>query len=614
MPDLSDRVAELPTTPGVYLFKDARGKVIYVGKAINLRARVRQYTSLSDSRRMVPFLVDAAHDVEVVVTDTEKEALLLENTLIKKHRPRYNTKLRDDSNFLHLRIHPKHRWPRYTLTRSIQNDGARYFGPYASASRARQTMAFLHRAFPLRTCTDAVLKSRTRPCLLHQMGRCVAPCVEGHTTREAYQELIEGSMELLAGKRKQALARLRARMAAQAEAEDYEAAAKTRDLVYSIESSVERQTVIDTKLADRDVWGVHREGSQGAIAILPMREGMMGEPRASLATFVGTTAELLSTLLVGAYPEGSLVPPEVLVPELPDDHAAIEELLAERRGAKVRVAVPLRGTKARQLELATENARVRFLQHTDEDLRHRQAMLDLAKALELPEPPHRMECFDNSHLQGTNPVAAMAVFLDGKPARAEYRRYKIKSAQGNDDYAMMREVLSRRVARGLKEGNLPDLLVVDGGKGQLAMAIAVLQDLGLHDQAVCGIAKPRTERKRGDRVSADKIVLPHRKEPLKLGAGHPALRILQHLRDQTHDHAVSYQRQVRRRDALTSVLDEIPGVGPARRKALLKHFGSAEGVARAGLAQLGDVQGIGPEMAQQIFDTLHPESVDELLP
>jgi len=203
MPDLSARVAELPTTPGVYLFKDARGKVIYVGKAVNLRARVRQYTSLSDSRQMVPFLVDAAHDVEVVVTDTEKEALILENTLIKKHRPRYNVKLRDDSNFLHLRIHPKHRWPRYTLTRSIRSDGAKYFGPYASASRARQTMAFLHRAFPLRTCTDAVLRSRSRPCLLHQMGRCVAPCVDGHTTREAYQELIDGSMELLAGKRQQ---------------------------------------------------------------------------------------------------------------------------------------------------------------------------------------------------------------------------------------------------------------------------------------------------------------------------------------------------------------------------------------------------------------------------
>jgi len=613
MPDLSARVAELPTTPGVYLFKDARGKVIYVGKAVNLRARVRQYTSLSDSRQMVPFLVDAAHDVEVVVTDTEKEALILENTLIKKHRPRYNVKLRDDSNFLHLRIHPKHRWPRYTLTRSIRSDGAKYFGPYASASRARQTMAFLHRAFPLRTCTDAVLRSRSRPCLLHQMGRCVAPCVDGHTTREAYQELIDGSMELLAGKRQQAMGRLKARMAAQAEAEDFEAAAKTRDLIYSIEASVERQKVVDTKLADRDVWGVHREGSQGAVAIVPMRQGVMGEPRATVSTFVGDTAEVLSTLLVAAYPEGSLVPPEILLPELPSDHEAISEVLTDRRGTTVKLAVPQRGRKARQLELAAENARVRYLHQTDEAARHERAMADLAKALELPEPPHRIECFDNSHLQGTNPVAAMAVFLDGKPARREYRRYKIKTAQGNDDYAMMREVLSRRVTRGLKEDNLPDLLVVDGGKGQLAMALAVLQDLGLHHQAVCGIAKPRTERKRGDRASSDKIVLPHRKEPLKLGAGHPALRILQHLRDETHNHAVRYQRSVRQRDALQSVLEEIPGVGPARRKALLRALGSAEGVARAGLAQLGDVPGIGPELAQVIFDALHPEEDEGLL-
>ena len=613
MADLSDRVRELPTTPGVYLFKDARGKVIYVGKAVNLRARVRQYTSLTDSRMMVPFLVDAAADIDVVVTDTEKEALLLENTLIKKHRPRYNVKLRDDSNFLHLRLHPKHRWPRYTLVRSIKSDGARYFGPYASASKARQTQAFLHRAFPLRTCTDAVLRSRRRPCLLHQMGRCVAPCVDGYTTREDYQELIEGSFELLSGQRKEAMRRLEARMRAQAAREEFEQAAKTRDLIFSIEASIERQKVVDTRLADRDVWGVHREGSQGAVAVVPMREGVMNEPRASVATFVGTTGEVLSTLLVSAYPEGSIVPPELVLPELPPDHETVAEVLSERRGAKVRLVVPQRGRKVRQLQLAAENARVRFVQQTDESARHEQAMRDLAKALELPEPPHRMECFDNSHLQGTNPVAAMAVFLDGKPARREYRRYKIKRAQGNDDYGMMREIIERRFVRAIKENTVPDLLVVDGGKGQLAMAMAVLQDLGLHDQAVCGIAKPRTERKKGDRVSSDKIVLPHRKDPLKLGAGHPALRILQHLRDETHASAVRYQRQVRRKDALTSVLEEIPGFGPARRKALLRALGSAEGVAQAGLAQLGQVQGIGPELAQQIFDALHPEQDDGLL-
>jgi len=613
MDPLHDRVRELPTTPGVYLFKDARGKVLYVGKAVNLRARVRQYTSLTDSRMMVPFLVDAAHDVEVVVTDTEKEALLLENTLIKKHRPRYNVKLRDDANFLHLRIHLKNTWPRYTLVRSIRSDGARYFGPYASASKARQTQAFLHRAFPLRTCTDAVLRSRRRPCLLHQMGRCVAPCVDGHTTPEDYRELIEGSIELLSGQRKEAMRRLEARMAAQAAREEFEEAAKTRDLIYSIEASIERQKVVDTRLADRDVWGVHREGSQGAVAVVPMREGVMNEPRASVATFVGTTGEVLSTLLVSAYPEGSLVPPEILLPELPPDHETVAEVLTERRGAKVRLAVPQRGRKVRQLQLASENARVRFVQQTDASARHEQAMRDLAKALELPEPPFRMECFDNSHLQGTNPVAAMAVFLDGKPERREYRRYKIKHAKGNDDYGMMREIIERRFLRAMRENTVPDLLVVDGGKGQLAMAMAVLQDLGLHDQAVCGIAKPRTERRKGDRTSSDKIVLPHRKEPLKLGAGHPALRILQHLRDETHAHAVRYQRKVRRKDALTSVLDEIPGVGPARRKALLKALGSAEAVAQAGLAELGSVPGIGPELAQQIFDAMHPEDDGELL-
>jgi excinuclease ABC subunit C len=423
-------------------------------------------------------------------------------------------------------------------------------------------------------------------------------------------------MEFLSGKRAEAMRRLRARMQKHADDEDFEKAAKVRDLIFSIESSVERQKVVDTHLSDRDVWGVHREASQGALAILPIRDGVMHEPRASMVTFVGTLGEVLSTLLVEAYPEGALVPPEILLPELPEDHETLAELLTERRGSKVRLIVPLRGRKVQQMALAAENARVRFLQDTDDAQRHDQAMADLAKALELAEPPRRMECFDNSNLSGTNAVAAMAVFLDGRPERREYRRYKIKEAKGSDDYAMMREVLTRRFTRGIAEGNLPDLLVVDGGKGQLGVAVAVLEDLGLHHQAVCGIAKPRTERKKGDNVSSDKIVLPHRKEPLKLGGGHPALRILQHLRDETHNHAIRYQRQVRRRETLTSVLDGIPGVGPARRKALLKALGSADAVADAGLAALGSVPGIGPELAQVIFEALRepPDAVDAIDP
>lgn len=607
MANLDERAAELPTGSGVYLFKDPRGTVLYVGKAINLRARVRQYISGNDERMMVPYLVRAAADVEVVVTHTEKEALLLENTLIKKHRPRFNVKLRDDSNFLHLRIDLRRSWPRYDLVRHIKDDGARYFGPYHSASRARQTLAFLQRAFPLRTCTDAVLRSRRRPCLLYQMQRCSGPCVNLVEEQE-YEQIVTGSIAMLEGRRTEATEHLRSRMGDAASQLEFEKAARLRDLIFSIESSLERQRVVDTSMGNRDVWGLFREGARGAVAIVPVREGVMTEPRSSLVEVAEEDPDLLSTMINTAYPGHAPIPDEIVVPTLPRNHGALEEVLTERRGKRVRIHQPQRGDKVRLVALAAENARVRYLRETDEEERHQRAMDDLARALELPEPPERMECFDNSNLGGSNPVAAMAVFMDGKPARREYRRYRVKTVVGSDDYASMREILERRFRRALDDGVFPDLLVVDGGKGQLGVACAVLEDLGLHEQPVCGIAKPRTERRKGDRLATDKVFLPHRKEAIRLGRGHPALRILQHIRDEVHDTAIRYHRKVRRKSTLGSVLEEIPGVGPGRRKALLSALGSADGVANATLQELAAVSGIGPQLAEVIHKALHPDA------
>jgi len=592
--------AELPNRPGCYLFKDLRNAVIYVGKAINLRVRVRQYLAGSDGRTMVPFLVRDASTVDCIVTDTEKEALLLENTLIKKYRPRFNAKLRDDSNFLNLRIDLREDWPDYRLVRVIRSDGARYFGPYASASKARQTLAFLQRAFPLRTCSDAVLKSRRRPCLLHQMGRCVAPCV-GLVDREEYVELASSSMQMLEGRTPQVIAHLRGRMARHADRLEYEHAAKIRDLISSIESSTERQKVVDTRLADRDVWGIYREGDRGSVAILPIRQGVMGEPRSALLpALVGEPEVWVSSLVNSGYPEHALIPPEILLPSLPHDVEALQEILSERRGKKVVVRAPRRGEKVKLVALAVKNAEVRYLRETDVAQRHTRAMADLAEVLELPEPPARIECFDNSNTQGTDPVAAMSVFIDGKPARKEYRRYRVKTVVGSDDYATMREILDRRFRRARDAGVYPDLLLVDGGKGQVGVALAVLEDLGIHSQAVAGISKPRTERRKGDRKATDKIVLPHRKDPIRLRAGHPALRILQHIRDEAHNHALRYHRKLRSKNQLVSVLEGIPGVGPARRKALLRQLGSAEAVATADVEALAEVPGIGRAMAAQI--------------
>jgi excinuclease ABC subunit C len=598
------RAERLPTTAGVYLFKNRRGDVIYVGKAVNLKARVRQYLSGSDERPMVPFLVRQAADVEAIATATEKEALLLENTLIKKHQPKFNVKLVDDKNFLHLRIDAREPWPRFTLVRRIGVDGARYFGPFASASRARQTLAFVQKSFPLRTCTDAVLKTRKRPCLLHQMGRCVAPCVD-LTTAEDYAAILDDAVLFLEGKRRPLVARLTARMRAQAEAERFEDAARTRDLLRSIEATLERQQVIDPRLGDRDVWGLFREGAAGAVTVMPVRDGAMGEPRITLFDGeIGDDGELLSSWINALYAEGSEIPREILVPVAPADADALGEVLGERRAGAVEVRVPQRGDKVRLVELATENARLRYHTETDADARRDKALDALAEVVGLGERPRRIECFDNSNLGGENPVAAMAVLVDGEPARAEFRRYRIKRAPGDDDYAMMRETLTRRFTHVLEGEPGPDLLVIDGGRGQLNVALAVLADLGLSEQPVVGLSKPRTEHRRGERDATDKVVLPNAKDPIRLRDDHPGLRLLQRVRDEAHRHAVGYQRKVRNRETLTSVLDGIPGVGPARRRALLQVLGSAAAVADADVDVLAAVPGIGRAMAERIRTAL----------
>jgi excinuclease ABC subunit C len=612
MEALQRRIARLPRAPGVYLFKGEDGTVLYVGKAVDLRARVRQYLSGGDGRIMVPCLVREIAEVEVVLTTTEKEALILENTLIKRFRPRYNAQLRDDKNFLHLRLDPGEPWPRLTLMRRIQSDGARYFGPYHSAARARQTLDAVQRHFPLRRCGDRSLHGRHRPCLLHQLHRCAAPCV-GLVSPEAYTEIAEEASLFLAGRSRELTERLGRRMLAHAEAERFEEAARLRDLIRAIEATIERQRVVDHHLGDRDVWGLFREGERGVAAILPVRSGYLLEPETHwVEGQAEDDAALLSTLLLQHYDpaEGeeprARVPPELLLPQVPADAEALAEVLTERRGSRVRLHVPARGDKRVLLVLAERNARERFLGATSDEERAATALTALAEVCRLPAPPRRIECFDNSNLQGSDPVASMVVFVDGRPERTAYRRYRVKTVQGVDDFGSMREILGRRLRRGLAEGCLPDLLVVDGGHGQVSAARAVLADLGLDTLPVVGLVKPRTEHARGQRDALDRIVLPTLKEPLRLKATHPALRLLQHLRDESHATAVRYHRKVRGKRTLESALEALPGVGPARRTALLCHFGSAHGVAEASLAELAAAPGVGPTLAARIHTALHP--------
>jgi excinuclease ABC subunit C len=610
---LEQRVARLPTSPGVYLFLNSAGTVLYVGKALSLRARVKQYFAGHDSRAMVPRLVREIAEVEVVLTATEKEALILENTLIKKHQPRYNAKLRDDKNFLHLRLDFRAPWPRLELRRQLRSDGARWFGPYHSAARARQTLDAVQRHFPLRRCSDRTLQARERPCLLFQMRRCVAPCVEA-VDRPSYLELAEEAALFLAGRSSELTARLEQRMVAMAEQERFEEAARARDLIRAVQATVERQQVVDRSLADRDVWGLFREGERAVAAVLPVRGGFLQDP---LVRWVdGALHEdgpLLSTLLNQHYDPGEAedprerIPPELLLPLEPDDRDALEELLSDRRGGRVYLRCPQRGDKLGLVALATRNARERFVGGTSDEDRDQRALEALAEICRLPGPPRRIECFDNSNLQGSDPVSSMVVFIDGQPHRASYRRYRVKTVEGIDDFGTMREILGRRYRRAMAEGDLPDLVVVDGGKGQLSAAQAVLAELGLGDLPTIGLAKARGEKRRGKRDALDRIVLPWLKDPLRPRATNPALRLLQRLRDESHEHAVRYHRQLRSRRALTSALEELPGVGPARRKALLKHLGSARAVAQATPEELASVPGVGPRLAASIHAVLHPE-------
>ena len=609
---MSDRLAAtveaLPRKPGIYLFKDVRGRVIYVGKAKDLRSRVRQYLSGTDERAQVPFLMRKAVDVEVTEVRTEKEALILENTLIKKHRPRYNVLQRDDTNFLHLAIDPAATWPRYEVVRQIGKKGL-HFGPYASAHRARRTLEFMSRRFPLRTCSDAELARRTRPCLLFEMHRCLGPCVD-RCTPQAYAEVVEESRLLLDGRKTELLGRLRSKMKTASEEERYEDAASARDLILAIEASLEAQVVVDPRKGDRDCWAIARAGSRAMAVLIPVRGGQMQEAhRFPVDGRTGRDEELLSTLLNTFYVAGGVIPPEILLEELPLQAEALCAVLEDRRGGRVQLKLPKRGDKLRVLRLARRNAVGALDRSLGQEEARRAALRRLQEVARLPRTPTRIECYDNSNIQGVDPVASMVVFIDGAPDKSAYRRYRVKTVQGPDDYGTMREILDRRVRRGLAEDapesdQLPDLIVVDGGKGQLGVVLAVLSDLGVHDTPVVGLAKPRTERARGDRFAVDKIVVPGIKDPIRLRDGDPALRLLQSLRDESHRTAVRFHRKVRRKRTLSSVLDDIPGVGPGRKAALLRHLGSLKAIRAANESEIAQVPGIGPALARVIRETL----------
>ena len=659
--ELDDALTRLPTSPGVYIMRSREGEVVYVGKARSLRARVRQYFNGTDTRMFVPLLAKLVGDLETVVVSSNKEAMLLENNLIKEHRPRFNVKLRDDSNYLVLRLDPKSEWPRLELRRQIQHDGAYYFGPYHSARTARSTLRVVNRHFKLRTCTDFTLHSRKRPCLQYQIDRCPAPCVY-EVSQPDYDQQVKDVALFLAGRHRELINGIRARMESAATDLDFELAARLRDQLQALESATEGQRIVGTASLDQDTVGMYREGGSVEFVLLHVRQGkVLGSQAFSNRGLEHPDPEVLANFLSAYYDGAPFVPDEVIVP-IPlaeDDAEPLEAWLRDRKGKKVSLVVPERGDRRKLVALANKNAASNFATRRNRREDSDAALTRLRDRLQLSKLPRVIECYDVSHLQGSDTVASMVVFIDGAAEKSRYRSFKIKGLDGdgegkrqgafqNDDFASMYEVLGRRFKRALRkrdEGDeedpwaLPDLIVIDGGKGQLRQVLTVMQDMGVPSGTegvdVVSLAKERKDAismskeglerlrkaKRTDdgspgaayrtwaagedgkhayRVRPERVFIPGVKDAVALRAGSSERYLMERVRDEAHRFAITHHRKRRSKRAVRSVLDGIDGVGPALKRGLVQHFGSIAAIREATVEELTAVRGVGTSLAERI--------------
>ncbi|MFQ5795715.1 MAG: excinuclease ABC subunit UvrC [Candidatus Bipolaricaulia bacterium] len=624
---LNQKLKLLPDRPGVYLMRDAEGEVIYVGKAASLKSRVRSYFQVYHQRtdRKVRALAESVADLEYIVTDSEVEALALEENLIKGYQPRYNVRLKDDKRFPYLKVTVNEPYPRLLVTREVEKDGARYFGPYTNVQRMRETVNLLRRLFPIRTCNDRIEAgpTRDRPCLDYFIEQCTAPCV-ARISQAVYREKIKALFGFLEGHPGQILKQMRQEMAGAAERFDYERAARLRDQIADLERLVgERKTkgVSSSELDERDAIGLTSKDGLYCIQIFFVRDGRVrGREYLLMEAPEGTrVAEVLAAFLKRFYVEATTVPKEILLPEpIGEEETVIATWLGHLRGGKVDLRVPQRGSKRRLVRLATRNAELMLFEEglkAERLSEQRQTALhELQERLGLGSEPRRIECYDISNIQGSDAVGAMVVFENGLPTRSDYRRFRIREVSGPDDYAMMGEMLRRRLWRALREleaiesreaaerreligrakfAVLPDLIVVDGGKGQLGVARRVLQELNLEGIPTIALAK-----------QFEHVFTPGNSEPLVLPHDTRALQLLQHIRDEAHRFALGYHRLRRERRALQSALDGIPGVGPKRKQMLIEHFGSVAEVREANLEELLKVPGLPRRVAEQIYKKL----------
>ncbi len=601
---LQEKVAQVPDRPGVYLYKDAKAQIIYIGKAASLRSRVRSY--FQDSRTRDPktdALLVQIRDLEYIVTTNELEAMILESTLVKKHRPRYNIILRDDKHYPFLKLTTNEDFPRLVVARRVQPDGAAYFGPFYPATAMRETLRLVRQLFPLRTCRIKIDGTLPRPCLQYYIHRCNAPCT-GWETREGYSKTVREVERFLEGRNDDLAAELTREMEAAAEETKFERAAALRDRVQALNTIRERQQMISTDEADADIVGVVRQGSEACVQLFFVRKGrLLGRESFFFERVAGwSDGEILSAFVRQFYVRDVTPPPEIVLSEALPEAELIAEWLGQRRGGRVELLAPQRGRKRELVAMAEENAALALQSHLLSRGNRQQVVLeDLQRALSLPELPHRVEAFDISTIQGHETVASMVVWVDGDMKRDEYKRYKIRTVTGTDDFASMQEVLGRRYGKALEtESVLPDLIVLDGGRGQLNVGIKALEAIGLDYIPIAALAK-----------RAEEVYLPERLQPLVLDMGSPALQALQRMRDEAHRFAITYHKKLRTRRAIASVLDQIPGVGPALRTSLLRTLGSAKGVRQASVAELASVPKVTPKLAQRIYDFFHPPAGDQ---
>lgn len=594
-----EKLKSIPKSTGVYILKDYRGRSIYIGKAKDLRSRISSYYNEGEDvqRPQIAYLMQEVVDLDYFVTRNEREALVLENSLIKQKKPRYNIRLRDDKNYLSLRLDPREKFPRLSLTRRVLKDGAIYYGPFASADALKKSKRLIHKIFPLRDCTDEKFRRHAaRPCLNYYMGLCLGPCA-GKSGEQGYRDVVNQVRMFLRGEKKQITKLLKSSMQKASDDMRYEDAASYRDQIRLLEKNMDAQMFVTPSTKDKDVVGLYREGQRAEFSILFFRGGsLVDKTEYSFNKAVGEDEEILEDFLMQFYGGNRFVPKEIVVPLKVHNAGDISGWLSEKQGRKVLVNTPTRGTKLKEVELANRNALESFQRKYSEELKEVDLLERIKSSLQLSRLPVSMECFDISNTQGATAVASMVKFENGKAAKDGYRKFKIKNVEGPNDYASMHEVLSRRLTRADQDGwEIPDLILIDGGKGQLNIAQKVMTELGYIDKIdLASIAKGREEGE------SDKIYIYGRKNPIIFSKNSEALFLLMRIRDEAHRFAITFHKSLRGKKALVSELDGVPGIGAKRRKELIKHFGSISKIREGSIEEIASVPGLNKKLAEEL--------------